>query len=384
MTTIFQDKLQHKLPIEQSDINYFIIDTKEYRPATLSSADYDKIYAEIILNAMDEVSDKFNVTFSSLGNLDSKQEKINYYLFGLVDPLKIDDHLLDYLKNAKTSPNSRVNVAMIFEENNASQASKIILELDKTLGVNTIYQDTHVKYAGKTYVTISAVDAADNMVCETFRVKYKTIRKTDAESLKKLKQARQEAGLDVLKMQDIYDKYQLWHRSPYDGAFMFLTKHGWLTTATRTPKNDVKPEDLSLILNFYEKSETITYAGDRLPSSDLPEFLVLVERNEQALAERGEKTPVIKYMAHFHKNEITRNPLFAKYAVPFYRYGVPESGHKFADELYINKKATDGINISGKGRGFIILEHGLVRMGVKLEHLEDFLQNFEIPIIPKQ
>jgi len=63
-----------------------------------------------------------------------------------------------------------------------------------------------------------------------------------------------------------------------------------------------------------------------------------------------------------------------KYAVPFYRYGVPESGHDFADELLKQGKAAGGINIHGKGRGFIILEHGVVRLGVELPHLEDFLK----------
>lgn len=159
---------------------------------------------------------------------------------------------------------------------------------------------------------------------------------------------------------------------------MFLTSEGWLTTATRIKKNNVKPKDLSLVLSFDEKKNEITYVGNRVPSSDLPEFLILVNRNEKELAKRGEKLPVIKYVVHFHKNEITRDTRFKKYAIPFYRYGMFESGHNFADEILKKNKATPGVNISGKGRGFIILEHGVVRMGVKLDHLEKFLESFDL------
>lgn len=370
----FQDKLDHKQPIEQSDIHYYIIDCPEYRSESLSIEEYAKTFEMLITKAQSEVEARYSAEFKQWDGLENEADKIHYFLFGLIDPLRIDEQFKKQLQEAQATPNSRVNIAMIYEAKNVRAASEAILQLDKELGTNTIYQDNVITFGGHEYLTISSIDAADNMVCETFRVKYKTIRKTDKSSLMQLKEAREEVWGKVQAMQNIYTQHTLWHRSPYDGAFMFLTKHGWLTTATRTPKDTITKTDLSLILNFDEASETITYAGDRLPSSDLPEFLVLVDRNEQALAAEGEDTPVIKYMAHFHKNEITRNPKFMKYAVPFYRYGVPESGHRFADELLKASKATDGINIHGKGRGFIILEHGVVRLGVKLSHFEGFLK----------
>jgi hypothetical protein len=376
MDNTFKLKLEYKVPIEQSDISYFVIDTKKYRPRAMSGEEYDKLKSSLVDNAKEQVKDKFGAKFSELnGNSKFREDQINYFIVGLFDPELIDDEFTSQLKRMKAVSNSRVNLAPVYEVKNSSQISQKIMKLDAELEVNTIYQDNVVQYGDNEYLTVSEIDIADNMVCETFRVKYKAIKLNDKKSLTKLEEARQEAWADVQKMQAIYTKYKLWHRSPIDGAFMFLTQHGWLTTATRTPKNNVKWEDMTLMLDFDEKNDAVTYVGDRLPSSDLPEFMVLVERNEQALKQAGEKLPVIKYMAHFHKNEITRNPKFKDYAVPFSRYGVFESGHKFADEL-VKGKAAAGINISGKGRGFIILEHDLVRMGVKLKHLEDFLKQF--------
>jgi hypothetical protein len=103
---------------------------------------------------------------------------------------------------------------------------------------------------------------------------------------------------------------------------MFRTKHGWLATATHTHKNNIRDRDLTLILDFDEDTNTVTYVGNKLPSSDVPEFLVLIDRNAAELAKQGENTPVIRYVAHFHKNELTRNPKLMEYAVPFSRYGV--------------------------------------------------------------
>ena len=379
MSRIFKLKLDYKIPLEQSDISYFLVDTIDYKPQSMSVSDYEKLRFRLIKKAQLEVEANFGARFSVLDeNANFQENKINYFIAGLVDPTLIDQKLINKLKKMKYAPNSRVNLAVVYEAKYAEEVSQIIMDLDKNLGVNTIYQDNHIDFDNREYLTVSTVDVADNMVCETFRVKYKAIRLSDKESISKLESARKEVWQDVQEMQKIYTKYQLWHRSPIDGAFMFLTKHGWLTTATRTPKNNIQWEDMTLVTDFNESSDTVTYVGARLPSSDLPEFMVLVERNEKALEKAGEKLPVIKYMAHFHKNEITRNPKFKEYAVPFSRYGVFESGHEFADEILKRGKAAAGINISGKGRGFIILEHGLVRMGVKLQHFEDFLNKLSI------
>lgn len=375
----FKDKLEYKVPLEQSDIAYFLVDTIDYKPQSMSISDYERLKLRLIKDAQREVSSKFGAKFSNLNeSLCFQKNKINYFIVGLVDPTLIDQRLIINLKKMKSAPNSKVNLAVVYESEQAEEVSQIIIDLDKSLGINTIYQDNYVCVSNHEYLSVSEIDVADNMVCETFRVKYKAVKLSDKESISKLELARKEAWCEVKEMESIYKKYKLWHRSPIDGAFMFLTKHGWLTTATRTPKNDIKWEDMTLVTGFDENSDTVTYVGDRLPSSDLPEFMVLVERNEKALEGAGEKLPVIKYMAHFHKNEITRNPKFKEYAVPFSRYGVFESGHEFADEILEKGKAAAGINISGKGRGFIILEHGLVRMGVELQHFEDFLNRFSI------
>lgn len=375
MTDDFRKKLDYELPLTQADIAYYVINAKEYKPQSLQEPDYDDLYKSIIEVAQNEVAKKFAVEFQDYQpELVFDNQKINYFLIALVDPTLIDDKFKNLLTHLKSAPNSKVNIATIYSSENSSRASQDIMELDKELGVNTIFQDTEVAVGSDNFMTISHIDAADNIVCETFRIKYKAVHRQDEQAEKMLSEARDEVRSDVQKMQAIYTRYHLWHRSPIDGAFMFRTRHGWLTTATHTPKDNVQIEDLSLILDFDEKTDTVTYVGNRLPSSDLPEFLVLVERNEAELARQGEQTPVIRYVAHFHKNEFTRNPKLMEYAVPFSRYGVFESGHKFADELYQNKKAERGINISGKGRGFIILEHGLVRMGVELRHLGEFLE----------
>lgn len=372
----FQDKLQHRQPLEQSDIRYHLVRTPNYRPDRLTQSAYNEIYGSIVYTAKDEVCSKYGAKFYKPSFNYGDRDKIHYYLFGLIDPAKIDQQLINAFASALQAPNSRVNIAMLYSYKSRKSVDKLIVKLDKELGVNTIFQDNVIVVNGKKYITISSIDVADNMVCETSRIKYKAVQSNSENTVRALKNARREAQNDVYAMQDLYKKYQLWHRSPYDGAFMFRTSYGWLTTATRTPKDNVQRDDLSLVLGFDESTDTITYAGDRLPSSDLPEFLVLTERNEDAIPSSSKDSPVLKYMAHFHKNEITRNPLFKDYAIPFYRYGVSESGHKFADELLINKKATNGINIHGKGRGFIISEHGLVRMGTKIEHFENFLKEF--------
>lgn len=375
MTGSFRKKLDYEIPLTQEDIAYYVINAKEYKPLGLSEAKYDNLYQSIVETAQEEVTKKFAVVFRDYhSEIKFDEQKINYFLVALVDPTLIDKKLKDLLVHLKSAPNSKVNIAPIYPAEDSDRASKAIMSLDRKLGVNTIFQDNEVEAGNRKFMTISRIDAADNIVCETFRVKYNAVHRHDKQAQKMLAEAHNEVRSDVKKMQNIYARYQLWHRSPVDGAFMFRTKHGWLTTATHTLKNNVREQDLSLILDFDEENDTVTYAGDRLPSSDLPEFLVLVERNEAELAKQGEQTPVIRHVAHFHKNELTRNPKLMEYAVPFSRYGVFESGHKFADELYMNKKAERGINISGKGRGFIILEHGLVRMGVELSHFENFLK----------
>ena len=161
----FKKKLNFQFPFDQSDINYSLVNTKEYRPDSLSEANYDILYDELILSAKQSLEEDYKAQFQDTNDKDLiKENKINYFLIGLIDPLKIDEQFKSRLKEWVVFPNSRVNIAAIYEAGKTDKISSIIPEMDKELDVNTIYQDNTIEIDGHKYLTISAIDINDNMV----------------------------------------------------------------------------------------------------------------------------------------------------------------------------------------------------------------------------
>lgn len=196
----------------------------------------------------------------------------------------------------------------------------------------------------------------DNAVCDTKRIKYNP--KHQAIDISHLQTTYQGYFREVSR---IYHDYHLYHRSPSDGFFSRRVEGGILITATKTNKAQLDVRRLSLVLDYDEETNVLTYAGDYLPSSDVVEAYIVYRDN-----------PHVKSLIHTHASDLyTRNPEFKhKIAVPISSYGVPDLGYKV--NRVINNYLDDF---------FIMEDHGEIFV-FKDEHKDsEIIEMFENKII---
>jgi hypothetical protein len=183
---------------------------------------------------------------------------------------------------------------------------------------------------------VSAGKIAENVVCDSVRIKYRPHQissKVPTSILESTREFFEEAS-------SMYSSLRLFHRSPTDGYFAARTEAGIAITATKTDKVSFDYNRVSLIHAYDQQSNTLHFSGPYLPSSDAVEGSILFSLR-----------PALTTIIHTHASlRFTRNPSYAdRVLVPRLPYGEPELG-------FAVSRALDAV-----GDGFVIMDdHGEV------------------------
>ena len=197
--------------------------------------------------------------------------------------------------------------------------------------VNFLRPDEACPATGEHYVSHQKI--VDNAVCDSVRIKYRPHR--IAQDIQGIVAAMAPFFKACSRT---FQRHRLYHRSPTDGFFAIRCQGGFLITATKTDKGTMDMERVALVHGYDEGTNTITFSGPFLPSSDVVEAALTLAEN-----------PRIDALIHTHASTLfTRNPHYARRRlVPKLPYGEPLLGHRIATVI------GDHLN------NFIILEdHG--------------------------
>jgi hypothetical protein len=363
MSSVLEKPYDYSVALSPDDFGYY-----HTRPSGVPSlAEY--IGNRILEPAFEEVKERYGIQVQHLtwGELPEAGSRAPYVLAGPVNPLDMAKGVTNHLARLAGQRNARINLVAAMSyglgEDTSSyhkQAGIVIPALDAELGVNTIFpDDTDGLYYGLR--TVTARDVADNIVCETIRLKYQANRIENSSATNALVEAQTEAADDTGELSRIYREYGLWHRGETDGAFMVHADAGWLTTQTKTDKTDVLPDNMSLVLDWSAEDSAVDFVGPKLPSSDVPEFLILGDYARKRLAGHQD----IRLVVHFHHNPTTRGTGFDNLRTPnLIEYGRFESGQEIIENM--KHRGTNGL---------ILTEHGLVWIGESTEQFEDFVSS---------
>jgi hypothetical protein len=197
---------------------------------------------------------------------------------------------------------------------------------------------------------VSQEKLIDNSICDTVRIKYNPIK--DNATQIALTQEYQDFFTQV---SNLYTNYQLYHRSASDGFFAARLGEKFYITATKTYKNPLDLNRVSLVHYYDEQTNSLCYSGDFLPSSDVVEAAIVFSKN-----------PEIISIVHTHASErYTRNPHFQdKIKVLRNSYGTPELGREI--NKVISAYLDDFIILEEHGE-FFVMKGSLLEAPSKLE-----------------
>lgn len=312
--------------------------------------------------AMREVKDRYGIEVKQIpwGEVPKFDRHVPYVLVDtgsfILPTLRSED--LDYIKSLAQLPDARVNLTASFADSRlAFQNSgygvppeELIPSLDKKFGINTIFADDIVNGVVRTN---SARDIADNMVCETIRLKYDAIRDNSDDKREALSKAQEKLRPDIEKLRRIYEEYGLFHRGPTDGALVFTADGGFITSQTKTDKTTMTPNNFSLVHGYSEEDSTVSFTGDKIPTSDIEIVNALDALKKYRLA------------VHFHHNRITRGARFEDHKTrSVIEYGRFESVREILEEM------------ERIGDNWLILkEHGILWFGDSAEEFSKFVSH---------
>ena len=178
----------------------------------------------------------------------------------------------------------------------------------------------------------------DNSICDSVRIKYRPLRLC-GEPI----ELPESAAKFFQYAEYLYTNYGLYHRSASDGYFACRCedgKPGFYITATKSYKNPLDPKRIVHVEHYEEDTNTVSYRGAFLPSSDSVEAAML-------FAHCGEVMSII----HTHASDkFTRHPDYSdRILVGRLPYGEQELGSALVAAV---RKVNDG---------FVIMEdHGEV------------------------
>ncbi|WP_432841027.1 hypothetical protein [Dactylosporangium sp. CA-092794] len=289
-----------------------------------------------------------------------RDDAVTYVIYGPTNPLTMAAPERQYLA-ALARGGARTNIISAYPLTAAGRdrpgyrrARTAVPRLCDELDINAIFPDELDLARG--IRTNTWHDVYVNVIGETIRVKYRPVRSDDPADEARLAALRREHTADVAELARLHREFRLWQRKPYtDGSLMFVHDGQWLVSQTMTDKTLMTPDDFDLVTGYDERLDSVTYTGARLPSSDVPEFLVLAD-----LLARGGRRP--RLIAHFHHRRLTRDPRFRRLVSDTtIECGLFAAGHRFLAEL----RARDS-------DWFIIREHGVVWVGESTAHFADF------------
>lgn len=261
----------------------------------------------------------------------------------------------NYIGELGQLPNARINLIGTYDDDRlrygadyGAPPTSLIPTFDRRFGVNTIYADDIVNG----YVrTNSARDIADNIICETLRLKVNSKRDSSEYAEQTLLEEQRLYLSEIEEARKVYKKYGLWHRSETDGAVALRTDRGCLVTQTKTDKTTMTPDNFSLVHSYSEGENSVTFTGEKIPTSDV-EIIAALDRLEK-----------YKMAVHFHHNGVTRGNKFSEnITAENIEYGRFESADKIVTEM--ERIGEDWI---------IIKEHGVLWFGNSIIDFERFV-----------
>ncbi|MEU0555012.1 hypothetical protein [Dactylosporangium sp. NPDC006015] len=321
---------------------------------------------EIIQPAFRALHREYGVTAEPLAFGKLPQERpggVTYVIYGPTNPLLMSPEEQHYLA-ALAATGARTNIISAYPLTETNEdgpdyalARTVVPQLCDALDINAIYPD-HLDLA-RGLRTNTWQDVHANAIGETVRVKYHPTQSVDPGDRAVLDRLRVRHAGEVAELARIHRDHHLWQRKPYtDGSIMFTHDGHWLVSQTVTDKSRMTAADYDLITSFDEGTQSLTYTGERLPSSDAPEFLML----SGLMAMQGRRP---RLLVHFHHRELTRGrrhrDLVSDTRIEGGRFA---AGRQFFREL--RQKSTNW---------FIIREHGMVWTGDSVVEFEDYVRS---------
>ncbi len=173
--------------------------------------------------------------------------------------------------------------------------------------------------------TVPVQKILDNAVCDTVRIKYKPVHRS--EQLPLLKYDEMAYFTEVRRM---FAQYDLYFRAPTDGYVALRRSQGneFLITATKTNKLEISPERVSIVHSYDRNENTLEYSGRYLPSSDAVEAAIIFQNHSDIVG-----------IIHTHaSNLFTRNFNYAnRILVPSLPYGTPTLGDAISQSIFSNR-----------------------------------------------
>ncbi len=321
---------------------------------------------EVMKPAFKVLNEEYGIEFLELafGELPDIPEGVNlaYVIYGPTNPLALSQVEKKYLA-ALAKQGCETNVMATYpltksgkDSASYAHAKTLIPELCRELGINVVFAD-HLNIAVGAR-TIDWQDLRDNVIGETFRVKYHPSLQDHDEDKAMLQRLHEMHAPDIARLAEIHEQYRLWQRAPTDGSILFTHDGYWYSSQTKTNKLTMTPENYSLITSFDEGRRAVSYVGSRLPSSDAPEYLQL-----STLMSMDGKRP--KLIVHFHHYELTRGNR--------YRHLVTEEKLEYG-QFMSGRHCYRKFNQAGSD-WLIILEHGILWVGESVDAFESYIKD---------
>jgi len=114
--------------------------------------------------------------------------------------------------------------------------------------------------------SVSHLKLLDNVICDTVRLKFR-VQRSSEEAIWSRLTSHEKSFFDEASF--LFDKFQMYHRSPSDGYFAIKSRSGFYITSTKT-KKDVSFDRLRIaeVLDYNLEQNLVTFSAPYLPSSD--------------------------------------------------------------------------------------------------------------------
>jgi hypothetical protein len=245
-----------------------------------------------------------------------------------------DDHLVERAAHLLTSTYHSVDLVFGYPTaaSSAAAARRITALKGRLADRVNFPRPDHV--TGRGWHVVSNRKVAEEAASNTVRVKYRPCRV--AERLPPGWVQRVWPYFRVAAR--TFCAQRLYHRGTSDGYLAVRTPEGLAITATKTYKDRIHPGRIVLVHGYAEDTNTVTYTGPVLPSTEAVELSIVAHR-----------LPELTSFVHTHGSDLfVRNPRFAGlHRIGRALSGLPATGHALASAM------------AGRDRGLIILEeHG--------------------------
>ncbi|PAS27429.1 hypothetical protein [Vibrio cholerae] len=311
-----------------------MLDYKEtIHPSSVLIIFYDEVESERTINNAKKVCNNYGLRLiipQSFPELIARMKESEFSITHSIIRLRsrFNSGILDEVRSARSKGYTSSSLA--FSYNSIEDANKyendinIQKEIKGSLEcINIMRPDT---YVDGLYL-VSELKLLDNIICDTIRLKYKTECISNYALTDELPNVVKDY---FISCSHIYGDLRMYHRSDTDGYFAMRHDGKIYITATKSPKGRGLDLDRIICLESYDReTNTITYSGAYLPSSDAVEAYVVFDSLDE-----------VQQLIHTHDSKrFTRNKdadIFPSIGV--FPYGEPELGDRITS-LYKKTKS---------------------------------------------